>query len=249
MAEMSRREAIGGMGALGLGALGLAGSAAGAGQPAGRAAASTPGWDARAGRFVLPDLPYGPDELEPHLDGQTMRLHHERHHKGYVDGANTALERLAEIRAGGGDPATLELWLRRLSFHTGGHVNHTLFWGNMAPEGQGGEPAGALLRAIERDFGSFAAFEKHFRDSAGAVEGSGWGWLVHDSVSGRLMVLQMHNQQHSVFAGATPLLGVDVWEHAYYLRYQNRRADYLTAFMKVVNWNEVARRFGAVAGA
>lgn len=242
MTDMNRRQAIGGLGALGLGAVGLAsGSAKGAGL------SGHPGWDESAGKFVLTDLPYDPDALEPHIDGQTMRIHHERHHQAYVNGVNTALERLAEIRAGQTDPATLELWQRRLSFHAGGHINHALFWENMAPAGTGGEPSDALMNAIRRDFGSYEAFEKFFRDTSAAVEGSGWGWLVHEPVSGKLMVVQMHNQQHSLFAGVTPLLGVDVWEHAYYLRYQNRRGDYLSEFMKVINWHEVSRRFEAVA--
>ena len=241
MTEISRREAIGGLGALGLGAIGLT-TATAAARPA---IANGPGWDADTGRFVLPKLPYEPEALEPHIDAQTMRIHHERHHQAYVNGLNTALDKLAEIRAGSGDPATLELWQRRLSFHGGGHINHALFWTNMAPEGQGGEPSGALMDAIRRDFGSYQAFDKFFRDTSAAVEGSGWGWLVHEPVSNRLMVLQMHNQQHSVFAGVTPLLGIDVWEHAYYLKYQNRRGDYIAAFMKVINWNEVQRRFEA----
>lgn len=245
MTDISRREAIGGLGALGLGAIGLTAAPASA-RPA---LAQGPGWDAATNRFVLPKLPYEPEALEPHIDAQTMRIHHERHHQAYVNGLNTALDKLAEIRAGSGDPATLELWQRRLSFHGGGHINHALFWTNMAPEGQGGEPRGALMDAIRRDFGSFEAFDKFFRDTSAAVEGSGWGWLVHEPVSNRLMVLQMHNQQHSVFAGVTPLLGVDVWEHAYYLKYQNRRSDYIAAFMKVINWNEVQRRFEAATKA
>jgi Fe-Mn family superoxide dismutase len=241
MIDLTRREAIGGMGALGLGVIGLGAS----GSRAATAGAAAPGWDAATSKFVLPDLPYDPAALEPHVDAQTMNIHHGRHHQGYVNGLNTALEKLAQIRSGSGDPAALELWQRRLSFHAGGHINHALFWTNMAPEGQGGEAGGTLMDAIRRDFGSYEAFDKFFRDTAGAVEGSGWGWLVHEPLSGKLMVLQMHNQQHSLFAGVTPLLGVDVWEHAYYLKYQNRRADYLAAFMKVINWNEVQRRFDA----
>jgi Fe-Mn family superoxide dismutase len=245
MTDISRREAIGGLGVLGLGAIGLTTAPASA-RPA---LAASPGWDAATSRFVLPKLPYEPEALEPHIDAQTMRIHHERHHQAYVNGLNTALDKLAEIRAGSGDPATLELWQRRLSFHGGGHINHVLFWTNMAPEGHGGEPGGSLMDAIRRDFGSFDAFDKFFRDTSAAVEGSGWGWLVHEPVSNRLMVLQMHNQQHSVFAGVTPLLGIDVWEHAYYLKYQNRRGDYIAAFMKVINWNEVQRRFEAATRA
>ena len=249
MTSMNRREAIGTMGAMA--GIGLG---AGAASARGRAGAllsdGALGWDAGSGTYVLPDLPYAYDALAPHIDEQTMRIHHDKHHQGYVNGLNTAVSKLAEIRGGQGDPAVLEYWLRKLSFNAGGHVNHTLFWANMAPEGQGGggEPSGPLMDAIRRDFGSFGDFEKHFRDSAASVEGSGWAWLVRESVSGRLMVVQMHNQQDSLFTGTDPLLGVDVWEHAYYLNYQNRRADYLLAFMKVVNWSEVARRFRAAGG-
>tara|TARA_R110000782_G_scaffold54637_11_gene115530 strand:+ start:12481 stop:13233 length:753 start_codon:yes stop_codon:yes gene_type:complete len=249
MTAMNRREAIGTMGAMaGLG-LGT-GAAAARGRTPAALEADALGWDAGSGTYVLPDLPYAYDALQPHIDATTMRIHHEKHHQGYVNGLNTAVAKLAEIRGGGGDPGVLEYWLRRLSFNAGGHVNHTLFWANMAPpqSGGGGEPGGALMDAIRRDFGSYAEFEKFFRDSAASVEGSGWAWLVRESVSGRLMVVQMHNQQDSLFAGTDPLLGVDVWEHAYYLNYQNRRADYLLAFMKVVNWGEVSRRFEAAGG-
>jgi Fe-Mn family superoxide dismutase len=245
MTDLTRREAIRGVGAAGLGVIGLGAN----GSRAAGVASQSPGWDAGTNRFVLPDLPYDPAALEPHIDAQTMSIHHGLHHRAYVDGLNTALEKLAEIRAGGGDPATLELWQRRVSFHAGGHINHALFWTGMAPEGQGGEAGGTLMDALRRDFGSYDAFDKFFRDTAAAVEASGWGWLVHEPMSGKLMVLQMHNQQHSLFAGVTPLLGVDVWEHAYYLKYQNKRADYLTAFMKVINWNEVQRRFDAATRA
>lgn len=249
MTAMNRREAIGTMGAMaGLG-LGT-GAAAARGRTPAAWAPDALGWDAGSGTYVLPDLPYAYDALQPHIDATTMRIHHEKHHQGYVNGLNTAVAKLAEIRGGRGDPGVLEYWLRRLSFNAGGHVNHTLFWANMAPpqSGGGGEPGGALMDAIRRDFGSYAEFEKFFRDSAASVEGSGWAWLVRESVSGRLMVVQMHNQQDSLFAGTDPLLGVDVWEHAYYLNYQNRRADYLLAFMKVVNWGEVSRRFEAAGG-
>lgn len=252
MTGINRREAIGTMGVLaGLGGLGIgAGSAGAGGGWMGTAWADRLGWDATKGEYTLPGLPYAYDALAPHIDEQTMRIHHDKHHQGYVNGLNTAVGKLAEIRSGRGDPGVLEHWQRKLSFNAGGHINHTLFWANMAPEGSGGggEPEGRLMDAIRRDFGSFADFDKFFRDSAASVEGSGWAWLVREPLSGRLMVTQMHNQQDSLFAGTAPLLGVDVWEHAYYLNYQNRRADYLLAFMKVVNWAEVARRFEGASG-
>jgi Fe-Mn family superoxide dismutase len=248
---MNRREAMGTLGGLG--------AVAGIGMGAGSAWAGTAGptvygaqglgWDAAESKYTLPPLPYGYADLEPHIDEQTMRIHHDRHHQGYVSGLNTALAKLQEIRADQGDPAVLEHWQRKLSFNAGGHVNHTLFWGNMAPEAQSGDPEGPLADAIRRDFGSQEAFEKFFRETAGSVEGSGWAWLVHEPMGNRLMVLQMHNQQHSVFAGVTPLLGVDVWEHAYYLKYQNKRADYVQAFMNVINWPEVQRRYAIATGA
>ncbi|MCA9302675.1 MAG: superoxide dismutase [Phycisphaerales bacterium] len=198
---------------------------------------------------MLPDLPYGYDALEPAIDAETMTIHHDKHHAGYVAGLNKALAMLHAIRWEKGDPGTIQHWERQLSFHAGGHVNHTLFWTGMAPanHGGGGEPTGKLADAIKRDFGSFDKFSWQFQAAAKSVEGSGWGWLVYEPMSARLMITQMQNQQQMMFAGAVPLLGVDVWEHAYYLRYQNRRADYLAAFMGIVNWPEIERRFAAAS--
>ena len=241
--ELNRREAITSMAVLGAAGVGLASSRSSA---APLLTADALGYDANKGEYTLPDLPYATDALEPAIDAQTMSIHHAKHHAGYVRGLNKALEMLHAIRWEKGDPGTIQHWERQLSFHAGGHVNHTLFWTAMAPAGKGGgEPAGGLAEAIARDFGSFSKFSWQFQAAAKSVEGSGWGWLVYEPIAGRLMITQMQNQQQMMFAGAVPLLGVDVWEHAYYLRYQNRRADYLSAFMGVINWREIERRYAA----
>ncbi|HBS28149.1 MAG TPA: superoxide dismutase [Phycisphaerales bacterium] len=208
------------------------------------------GWDEAKGEYTLPPLPYAPEALEPHLDAQTMQIHHGKHHASYVTGLNKALAELAKVRSGAGDASLIKHWSRELAFHGGGHINHALFWVTMAPpsQGGGGEPGGALAGAIARDFGSFEGFRKHFSAAAGAVEGSGWAWLVYDRVSQRLLVQQMEKQQNMLLTGAVPLVGVDVWEHAYYLRYQNRRADYVTAFFNVINWARVGSMYEFVVG-
>lgn len=244
--NMDRRAVLGSLAAVGLGA-GFA--QAGTGTRA-RDDHDPMGFDKAAGEYVLPDLPYGYDALEPVIDEQTMRIHHGKHHAGYVRGLNWALKQLKDIRLGGGDAALTEHWTQKLSFHAGGHINHTLFWTGMAPSGKGGggSAGGKLGAAIASSFESFDAFADQFKAAARSVEGSGWAWLVKDPISGGLMILQMHNQQHSVFAGATPLLGIDVWEHAYYLKYQNRRAEYVDRFMDIVNWSEIGRRFEAAQG-
>lgn len=244
--EISRRNAIGGITALG--ALGLAGSGTFASQPKLRPAPISPasiGFDMKSNEYVLPDLPYAYDALEPLIDEQTMRIHHDKHHAGYVRGANNALKQLEEIRLGSGDTGLIQHWQRQLSFHMGGHINHTLFWTSMKPEGQGGggQPTGNLSHQLINDFGSFGNFSKQFIAAASKVEGSGWGWLAYEPSARRLMVLQMQNQQDMMFSGVIPLLGVDVWEHAYYLRYQNRRTDYVEAFMRLIDWDEISRRY------
>lgn len=200
------------------------------------------GFDRATGEYVLPPLPYATEALEPHLDAATMAVHHGKHHAAYVAGLNKAVKELARIRDGQGDPAYVKHWSRELAFHGAGHVNHALLWLTLAPAGSGGGgvPGGALGSAIDRDFGSFERFVAHFKAAAGAVEGSGWAWLVHEPVSSRLLVLQVEKQQDMMLPGVAPLLGVDVWEHAYYLKYQNRRAEYVNAFMNVIHWAKVA---------
>ncbi len=200
-----------------------------------------PGYDAGKGVYVLPPLPYEPAALEPSIDAQTMGLHHGKHHQAYVNGLNGALAKLAEARATG-DFALVKHWSREVSFNGGGHVLHTLFWSNMAPKA-GGEPQGALAQAIVRDMGSVEAFRKHFAAAATAVEGGGWAILGLEPLSGRLVVIQAEKQQDLTVWGMHPLLVLDVWEHAYYLRYQNRRADYVKAWWDVVNWADVGARF------
>jgi Fe-Mn family superoxide dismutase len=197
--------------------------------------------------FQVPDLPYDYAALEPHIDEQTMRLHHDKHHQTYVDKANAALEgtewadkpveevlaNLAEL------PEDKRTPVRN---NAGGHANHTLFWEIMSSDG-GGEPEGALADAIAQAFGDVEALKQKVSDAAINQFGSGWGWLVADG--GSLAVVATANQDSPLLQGQTPLLGVDVWEHAYYLRYQNRRPDYVAAWWNVVNWPEVARRFEA----
>jgi Fe-Mn family superoxide dismutase len=246
-----RRTALAAFGALGAASL----TGAARGQPvsvpiANGGATASPadlgGWDEAAGLFILPALPYDKAALEPHIDAQTMEIHHDRHHKGYVDGANKAMKALRDIREGG-DAGLLKHWSRELSFNGCGHVNHSLFWKMMAPAGKGGggQPSGALAAAIDRDFGSFEKFAAHFKGAAAQVEGGGWAWLVVESLSGSLVVIQEEKQQDMMLTGCRPVMGVDVWEHAYYLKYQNKRADYLTAFMNVVNWKFCGGLFDA----
>lgn len=193
--------------------------------------------------YALPALDYPTNALEPHISGQIMELHHGKHHKAYVDGANNALKKLAEARAAG-DFSLVKHWSRELSFHGSGHVNHCVFWKNLAPAGNGGggQPAGDLAATIARDFGSFDAFQKHFTAASNAVEGNGWGILAYEPVGDQLLILQGENQQHLTVRGVTPILMCDVWEHAYYLQYKNVRADYTKAFWNVVNWSDVANR-------
>jgi Fe-Mn family superoxide dismutase len=194
--------------------------------------------------FQVPDLPYDYAALEPHIDEQTMRVHHDKHHQAYVDKANAALEGtewadrpveevLASLDRLPEDKRTV------VRNNAGGHANHTLFWEIMAPAngGGGGEPEGALADAI----GDFESFKQRVADAAVNQFGSGWAWLVKDGDS--VTVISTPNQDSPLLQGKTPLLGVDVWEHAYYLKYQNRRPDYVTAWWNVVNWPEVARRF------
>jgi len=198
--------------------------------------------------YSVPPLPYDYDALEPHIDEQTMRVHHDKHHQAYVDKANGALEGtewgdqpieevLKNLEALPDDKRTV------VRNNGGGHYNHTLFWESMSPDG-GGEPDGDLRAAIESAFGSFEDFQAKLKDAGVNRFGSGWSWLVHDG-SG-LTVVSSANQDNPVSSGQTPLLGVDVWEHAYYLKYQNRRPDYIDAWWNTVNWPKVAERFGAV---
>jgi superoxide dismutase, Fe-Mn family len=200
--------------------------------------------------FEVPPLPYDYNALEPHIDEQTMRLHHDKHHQAYVDKANAALEGTEW------ENRPVEDVLRNLSGlpsdkqgvvgnNGGGHYNHSLFWEWMSPNG-GGEPTGAIADAINTAFGSYDDFKSKLKEAGVNRFGSGWAWLVHDG-SG-LAITSTANQDNPVMEGQTPLLGVDVWEHAYYLRYQNKRPDYLEAWFNTVNWDKVNERYQAVAG-
>jgi Fe-Mn family superoxide dismutase len=199
------------------------------------------------GKHELPALPYSIDALEPHIDAQTMQIHHGKHHMAYVNGLNKAEEELAKARAAD-DYALIQHWSKQAAFHGGGHWLHSMFWKIMGAPGTlgGGEPTGDLLAAISDGFGSFGAFKKQFTAAAVAVEGSGWALLHYRRDDGRLIVMQAENQHKLSSWGTTPILGIDVWEHAYYLRYQNKRADYVTAWWNVVNWNAVAANLASL---
>jgi len=199
--------------------------------------------------FTLPPLPYDYTALEPHVDEQTMRIHHDKHHAAYVNNLNAAIESypalaersiedlladLAEV------PEAIRTAVRN---NGGGHANHTLFWELMTPGGAT-EPQGGLARAIDATFGGLATFREQFGKAAATRFGSGWAWLSADA-AGALMIESTANQDSPLMEGRTPLLGCDVWEHAYYLKYQNRRPDYVAAWWNVVNWDMVAERFGA----
>lgn len=198
-------------------------------------------------KHVLPDLPYDYNALEPHIDEQTMRLHHDKHHQSYVDGLNKAEEKLEEARKNG-DFALVKHWEREVAFHGSGHMLHSIFWPNMAPKA-GGEPSGELAEAIKRDFGSYDAFQKHFQAAATAVEGSGWGNLAYQTLNDHLIILGVEKHQNLNQYGSIPLLVLDVWEHAYYLKYQNKRPDYVKAFFNVINWKDVAERYSKARAA
>ncbi|PZP59162.1 MAG: superoxide dismutase [Mn] [Pseudoxanthomonas spadix] len=198
--------------------------------------------------YTLPDLPYAYDALEPNIDAKTMEIHHSKHHQTYVNSLNAAVEGtpwaelpVEELVARIGElPDKLK---GPVTNHGGGHANHSLFWTVMSPQG-GGEPSGELAAAIEAELGGFDAFKKAFTQAAITRFGSGWAWLCVDK-AGRLSVENSANQDSPLMQGLTPVLGLDVWEHAYYLKYQNRRPEYIEAFYKVVDWNEVARRYQA----
>lgn len=199
--------------------------------------------------YSVPDLPYDYNALEPHIDEATMRVHHDKHHAAYVTNANAALEGTEWAEK------PVEDVLQNLSSlpqdkqgpvrnNAGGHYNHSLFWEWLSPDG-GGAPSGDLAAAIDSAFGSFDDFKSQFKDAGVKRFGSGWAWLIHNG-SG-LAIVSTANQDNPISDGHTPLLGVDVWEHAYYLKYQNRRPDYLDAFWNVVNWSKVAEGFAAAS--
>ncbi len=195
---------------------------------------------------TLPTLPYAFDALEPHIDARTMEIHYTKHHQAYVNNLNAALEKHPKFAERTVEELVADLDVvpedirTAVRNHGGGHLNHSMFWEMMAPAA-GGKPSGELLSAIEKAFGSFTAFQETFEKAAASRFGSGWVWLVMDG--GKLTVTSTANQDNPISDGLIPILGVDVWEHAYYLKYQNKRPDYLKAFWNIVNWREVERRF------
>lgn len=198
--------------------------------------------------FQLPPLPYDYKALEPHIDARTMQLHHDKHHATYVNNLNTAVAKYPQLKG-----KSAEVLLRQLNTlpqeirttvrnNGGGHINHSMFWQIMSPKG-GGEPTGAIANAIKKSFGSFAAFQKQFNEVGTKHFGSGWVWLIRTQ-KGELKIISTPNQDSPLMQGYYPIMGNDLWEHAYYLNYQNRRADYLKAWWNVVNWEEINKRLG-----
>jgi superoxide dismutase, Fe-Mn family len=200
-----------------------------------------------AGAIQLPPLPYAYEALEPHIDAATMRFHHDKHHAAYVKNLNAALDKHPDLKSKSVESLLVNLDsvpedIRKIVCNNGGgHVNHSMFWRIMKPQG-GGEPTGAIASAIDQNFGNFAAFKKQFNEAGAARFGSGWVWLVHNQ-DNKLEVTTTANQDSPISEGLYPIMGNDVWEHAYYLKYQNRRADYLDAWWNVLNWDEINQRF------
>ena len=192
-------------------------------------------------KYTLPELPYDYAALEPHISAKIMELHHDKHHAAYVAGANAALEQLEEARANGsyGNVSKLS---KDLAFNLGGHTNHSIFWKNLSPEG-GDKPTGELAAAIDEFFGSFDKFREHFTNVALTIQGSGWAILAWDTVGKRLIIEQLYDQQGNISVALIPVLQLDMWEHAFYLDYQNVKGDYVKAFWNIVNWADVAERF------
>jgi superoxide dismutase, Fe-Mn family len=200
-------------------------------------------------KYELPPVPYPYDALEPHIDARTMEIHHTKHHQAYTDKLNAALEKCPqEIQ----DKDIVEILsnlkqipadqLSAINFNGGGFDNHRIFWNNMKPNG-GGEPAGSIASAINSSFGSFSDFKEKFSSTTALIQGSGWGWLAYNPSSKKVEYKSMPNQTSPRTEGLIPLLGCDVWEHAYYLKYQNRRPDYISAWWNVINWDDVTKRF------
>jgi Fe-Mn family superoxide dismutase len=203
-------------------------------------------------KFELPAVPYSYDALEPHIDARTMEIHHTKHHQAYTDGLNKALDGLDSSAVPGSVEEILsslskfpEAVRGALNFHGGGYDNHRIFWNNMKPKG-GGEPGGKIADMINKSFGSFSNFKEKFSGDTAKIQGSGWGWLVWNPRTVELEFTTMPNQTSPRTIGMRPLLGLDVWEHAYYLKYQNKRADYIAAWWNVVNWDDVEKRLASV---
>lgn len=191
--------------------------------------------------YTLPDLGYDYAALEPSISGRIMKLHHDKHHQTYVNGANQALDQLAEARDKN-DFGTINQLQKNLAFNLAGHVNHTIFWENLSPEG-GDKPEGELAQAVEEFFGSFDGLRAQFTAAALGIQGSGWAILAWDSLGEKLIIEQLYDHQGNLAAATVPLLLLDMWEHAFYLDYQNVKADYVKAFWNIVDWADVAERF------
>jgi Fe-Mn family superoxide dismutase len=197
--------------------------------------------------YTLPDLPYDEGALEPHIAGKIMELHHGKHHATYVKGANTALEKLYDLR-GKGDFSMLSQLERNLAFNVSGHVLHSVFWTNLSPAG-GGEPTGDLAAVIDDTFGGYGDFRAQMTEAASTIQGSGWAMASWEPVAGRVIIQQVHDHQGDHGQGTVPLLVIDGWEHAYYLQYQNEKAKFFEAIWNVINWADVDRRFTQACGA
>ena len=194
--------------------------------------------------YQLPELSYDYSALEPHISARIMELHHSKRHQAYVTGANAALEAMEKARSED-NFATLPKLQKDLAFNLGGHVNHSIFWKNLSPSSS--TPEGDLAAAISEYFGSFEAFKNHFSAAAIGIQGSGWAYLAWDALGNRMIIGQLYDQQGNLAMGNIPLLMLDMWEHAFYLDYQNVKADYVKAFWNIVNWEDVANRFGSVS--
>jgi len=230
---LTRRGALGLVGASTL----LAGGLLGQGAPGGRPA---PAAAAMPGPYVLPPLPYASDALDGFLSAEILELHHGKHHAGYVKGLNATLDAMAEARRGG-DMAQIKELERALAFHGSGHVLHSLYWLSMSPDG--GKPTGALAAAIEACFGGLAGFRGQFAAASKAAEASGWGILAWEPLGDRLVITAAESHQQMGLVGSVPLIACDVWEHAYYLRYANKRGDYVDGFLEVIDWRGAAERY------
>ena len=197
-------------------------------------------------KYTLPDLDYDFAALEPHISGRIMQLHHGKHHAAYVAGANATLDLMAEARAKN-DLTWINKLQKDLAFNLGGHVNHSIFWKNLSASG-GDKPTGELAAAIDEYFGSYDGFRAHFTANAVGIQGSGWSLLAWDVMGQRLIIEQLYDQQGNLVAASVPLLMLDMWEHAFYLDYQNVKADYVAAFWNIVSWSDVQARFEAARG-
>jgi Fe-Mn family superoxide dismutase len=193
--------------------------------------------------YRLPDLNYDYGALEPHISAQIMELHHDKHHAGYVKGANTALEKLSDARDSD-DFGAINKLQKDLAFNLSGHVLHSLFWQNLSPNG-GGEPSGDVAQQLDRDFGGFGRFKRHMSEAAGTIQGSGWALAAWDPASQRIIIEQVYDHQGNHGQGTMPLLAIDAWEHAYYLQYKNVKADFFAAIWNVFDWDDVAQKLKA----